>query len=172
MCLGSPRRLAAGRDTSGSLKENSQVSIGYCFEVAIAFLLASLLVVLRTYNGRDGPEPTTPVRDALERIVGAAFHAFFDCAIYFALAVELASVAMVVQKDWELSTRGFGADDARVALINSVVCVLPLLYYISLACGPGPSSAAAPPDPAGGSGRELELLPAGSNDSTLLEHRS
>jgi len=74
-----------------------------------------------------------PILDALERVVSTTFDAFFDCALYFAFAVELASVVMLVQKDCGLSTRGFGAGDAQIALANSVVCVLPLLYYVGIA---------------------------------------
>jgi hypothetical protein len=71
-----------------------------------------------------------------EPVLRAAFDAFFDCAIYFSLAVELASVVMLVRKDFGLSTSGFGASDAQIALANSVVCILPLLYYVGFASSP------------------------------------
>lgn len=111
--------------------------------MAISFLLAIILVVLRAYGGRDSAIKPRPLLDALERIFGTAFDAFFDCALYFAFAVELASAVMLVQKDYGLSTRGFGASDAQIALANSVVCVLPLLYYIGI--GPHPGHSPLPP---------------------------
>ena len=58
---------------------------------------------------------------------------------------------MLVQKDYGLSTRGFGAADAQIALANSVVCVLPLLYYVGMAVSPSPG---------GGCGTKRERSPA------------
>jgi hypothetical protein len=80
--------------------------------------------------------------------------AFFDCAIYFALAVELASVVMLARKDYGVNTKGFGARDAQITLANSVVCVLPLLYPVALGLS---SQSSPPPDPPSPSSPSGEL---------------
>lgn len=58
--------------------------------------------------------------------------AFFDFAIYFALAINIASIVVLVHKDFGVSTAGFGASDAQIAMAMSVACILPLLYPLGL----------------------------------------
>lgn len=65
-------------------------------------------------------------------VVKAGLEAFFDFAIYFAISVELASIVMLVNKDFGISTAGFGANQAQIAFAISVVCVLPLVYPVAL----------------------------------------
>ena len=63
---------------------------------------------------------------------------------------------MLVQKDYGISTRGFGAADAQIALANSVVCVLPLLYHVGMV---------VPPCPREGCGTKRERSPASISPS-------
>jgi hypothetical protein len=58
--------------------------------------------------------------------------AFFDSAVYFAIAIELASIVVLAQKDLGLNTDGFGAIQAQISFAVSTVCILPLLYPVTL----------------------------------------
>jgi hypothetical protein len=66
-----------------------------------------------------------------ERVVQAGLQSFFDSALYFALSIEMAIIVVLVNKDFGISTHGFGAGDAQVALAISSLCILPLLQPLS-----------------------------------------
>ncbi|KAL2875112.1 hypothetical protein SGCOL_009684 [Colletotrichum sp. CLE4] len=100
------------------------VSIGYAVELALGFVLASLILIIRQRHG--------PRAEFFQLVLKAGFDAFFEFAIYFAVAIELAAIVMLVNKDFGISTAGFGANEAQIALAVSVVCILPLLYPIAL----------------------------------------
>ncbi|KAK1655822.1 hypothetical protein BDP81DRAFT_388712 [Colletotrichum phormii] len=100
------------------------VSIGYAVELALGFVLASLVLMIRQRHG--------PRAEFFQLVLKAGFDAFFEFAIYFAIAIEIAAVVMLVNKDFGISTAGFGANEAQIALAVSVVCILPLLYPIAL----------------------------------------
>lgn len=65
-------------------------------------------------------------------VLRAGLESFWSCAIYFAIAVELAAIVMLVYKDFGVSTTDFGSTDTQIALAISVVCMLPLMYPIAL----------------------------------------
>ncbi|KAK1493852.1 hypothetical protein CTAM01_09313 [Colletotrichum tamarilloi] len=100
------------------------VSIGYAVELALGFVLASLIIMIRQRYG--------PRAEFFQVVLKAGFDAFFEFAIYFAIAIELAAIVMLVNKDFGISTAGFGANEAQIALAVSVVCILPLLYPVAL----------------------------------------
>jgi len=103
------------------------VSVGYVIEVVLAFLLAAAVLAVQARETR--PRWCR----SLDEVLCAAFAAFFDCAVFFALAVELASLVMLAQKDlFNVPTNEFGANDVRIATANSVVCLLPLLYPLAV----------------------------------------
>ncbi|KAM5342887.1 hypothetical protein ACJ41O_013853 [Fusarium nematophilum] len=57
---------------------------------------------------------------------------FFDSAAYFALALQLATIAVLVRKDYGISTADLGAIEARIAQTVAVVSMMPLLYPVAL----------------------------------------
>ena len=61
-----------------------------------------------------------------------SFAAFFECAIYFSLAIQLASVVFLAKRDFGVAPEGFGANETQISLTTSVLCMLPLLYPIGL----------------------------------------
>lgn len=62
----------------------------------------------------------------------SGLRAFFDSAAYFALALQLATIAVLVQKDYGISTADLGAIEARIAQTVAVVSMMPLLYPAAL----------------------------------------
>lgn len=73
-----------------------------------------------------------PKWEFLQFVTTAGLEAFFDFAIYFSIAINIASIVVLVNKDFGLSTAGFGASDAQIAMAMSVACILPLLYPLGL----------------------------------------
>ncbi|KXH65935.1 hypothetical protein CSAL01_10802 [Colletotrichum salicis] len=83
------------------------VSIGYAVELALGFVLASLTLIIRQRHG--------PRAEFFQLVLKVGFDAFFEFAIYFAIAIELAAIVMLVNKDFGISTAGFGTDEAQIA---------------------------------------------------------
>jgi len=110
------------------------VSVGYVIEVGLGFLLGAAVLAVqadRLQRRRRRRRRWWWCR-GLDRVLDAALDSFVDCALFFALAVQLASLVMLVQKDLvSVAARGFGANDARIATANSVVCILPLLHPLA-----------------------------------------
>ncbi|KAL2687641.1 hypothetical protein Neosp_005203 [[Neocosmospora] mangrovei] len=57
---------------------------------------------------------------------------FFSSAAYFALAIQLATIIVLVRKDYGISTADLGAIEARIAQSVAVVSMMPLLYPAAL----------------------------------------
>jgi len=107
------------------------VSVGYIIEVALCFLLATAIPTVQALK------KFLPRCRAWEKVLCVAFDVFLDCAINFALAVQLASLVLLIQRYLiNRLTKGFGANDVRIATANSVLCILPLLYPLAVGTEP------------------------------------
>ncbi|KAB5581179.1 hypothetical protein GE09DRAFT_1051594 [Coniochaeta sp. 2T2.1] len=95
---------------------------GYVVEVGLGFLFGYAYFIFSRDTGNH--EPAASWKRAVER----GLIAFFDSAVYFAIAVQLASTVVLVKKDYGLSTDGFGAIQAQISWAVSLLCILPLLY--------------------------------------------
>lgn len=93
-------------------------------EAGIAFLLAIMVMTVRQRRG--------PRWEFFQLVAKAGTEAFFGSAIYFAISIEVASIYMLVNKDYGISTKNLGASEAQIALAVAVVCVIPLLYPMTL----------------------------------------
>jgi hypothetical protein len=93
-------------------------------EITLGFGLAAIVMITRTKEGRKW--------SFLQFVASAGLEAFFDFAIYFALSILIASIVVLANKDFGVSTSGFGACEAEIALAMSVACVLPLIYPVGL----------------------------------------
>ncbi|KAF4498243.1 hypothetical protein FAGAP_5575 [Fusarium agapanthi] len=62
----------------------------------------------------------------------AGLEAFVDSAAYFALALQLATIAVLARKDHGISTADLGAIEARISQSVAVVSMMPLLYPVAL----------------------------------------
>ncbi|KAH6662210.1 hypothetical protein F5X68DRAFT_279913 [Plectosphaerella plurivora] len=100
------------------------VSVGYIVEIVLGATLVLLSMLLNRKQGRRW--------EAWDRVVRQGLRAFFDSALYFAISIEIAIIVLLVNKDFGISTDGFGAGDAQVALAISSLCILPLMHPLSL----------------------------------------
>lgn len=73
-----------------------------------------------------------PTRSKLQSVLAAGLLAFFESAIYFALAIEIATIAILAPKDYESQAVAFGDYDARTCSLVSTICLLPLLYPVAV----------------------------------------
>lgn len=67
-----------------------------------------------------------------KQIVQCGLDSFFFSAAYFTLAIQLATIVVLVRKDYGISTADLGAIEARIAQSVSVVSLTPLLYPAAL----------------------------------------
>jgi hypothetical protein len=98
--------------------------IGYIVEIALGLGLAAATMALQEKQGREWA--------FLQSVTTAGFEAFFDFGIFFALSINVACIVVLVNKDSGISTVGFGASEAEIALAISVACILPLIYPVGL----------------------------------------
>jgi hypothetical protein len=93
--------------------------------------LAFLFAVL-AYRYHHLAPNTTRTAKRWWKAVDRSFAAFFECAIYFSLAIQLASVVFLAKRDFGVAPEGFGANETQISLMVSVVCMLPLLCPVAL----------------------------------------
>lgn len=96
--------------------------MGYILTTILApFLAIFLLLAIRT--------PSSP---KVTRIFTSGLTVYFESAIYFAIAVRFASIAILIKKDYETTRISFGGYEARSCSLVSTICLLPLLYPVSI----------------------------------------
>lgn len=88
--------------------------------------------ICSTLYGTGNPDVSGIGVRSWKRAVEGGLMVFFDSAVYFAIAIELASIVVLAQKDLGLNTDGFGAIQAQISFAVSTVCILPLLYPVTL----------------------------------------
>ncbi|PTD08745.1 hypothetical protein FCULG_00010738 [Fusarium culmorum] len=103
-------------------KDSLEVVIGYVLEITFSVSLSLAIVALKQ------SEKTSQ----WHRIVKTGLVAFVDSAAYFALSLQLATIALLIRKDYGISTADLGAIEARISQSVAVVSMMPLLYPIAL----------------------------------------
>ncbi|UPL01686.1 hypothetical protein LCI18_012620 [Fusarium solani-melongenae] len=101
------------------------VAAGYIIEFALSVLLSLAAISLRD------PKPGTR-GDKWKQIVQCGLDSFFFSAAYFTLAIQLATIIVLVRKDYGISNEDLGAIEARIAQSFSVMSMIPLLYPAAL----------------------------------------
>ncbi|VUC21434.1 unnamed protein product [Clonostachys rosea] len=96
------------------------VAIAYIMEIALGFTL-SILLLLQT---RLDP----PLKSIASQVLLTGLRSFFNAAAFFSIAVQIATISLLIQKDFGIGTSDFGAIEAQIAQAVSVVSMLPLLY--------------------------------------------
>ncbi|KAF5715447.1 hypothetical protein FGLOB1_3044 [Fusarium globosum] len=109
------------------------VAVGYVLEIILSIPL-SLAVIMSKRRGKNSRG---------REVAKAGLEAFFDCAAYFALALQLATIAVLARKDYGISTADLGAIEARISQSVAVVSMMPLLYPVALLEPAAKSSARA-----------------------------
>ncbi|TXB98401.1 hypothetical protein FocTR4_00013138 [Fusarium oxysporum f. sp. cubense] len=98
------------------------VAVGYVLEITLSISL-SLAVIIFKRSGKNSQRHEVAVAD---------LEAFVDSAAYFALALQLATIAVLARKDYGISTADLGAIEARISQSVAVISMMPLLYPIAL----------------------------------------
>lgn len=121
---------------------SEQVAVGYVIETALGFCLAALFLLQARLAKNKQSEQATTVKggvghgssdiDRASLVLKSGIKTFFDSAAYFCIALQIATIAIVAQKDFGLSTSDFGAIEAQIAHAVSVVSLLPLLAPVIL----------------------------------------
>ena len=93
-------------------------------ETALGFLLSFAVILVRHRTGPRSRETRA--------ILTSGLRAFFYSAVYFALAMQLATIYVLARKDYGLDTADFGALETQIAQVVAVVSLLPLLYPAAL----------------------------------------
>ncbi|RSL78908.1 hypothetical protein CEP51_007799 [Fusarium floridanum] len=101
------------------------VATAYILEFALSVLLSLAAIMLR--RSQSGT-----VAYRWKEIIQCGLDSFFTSAAYFALAIQLATIIVLVRKDYGISNADLGAIEARIAQSVSVVSMMPLLYPAAL----------------------------------------
>ncbi|KAF4996716.1 hypothetical protein FDECE_12315 [Fusarium decemcellulare] len=101
------------------------VAAGYIIELALGVVLSLAVIYLRHQQKKGRASEWN-------KIFISGLRVFFDSAAYFALALQLATIVVLVRKDYGISTDGLGAIEARIAQSVAVVSMMPLLYPVAL----------------------------------------
>lgn len=96
------------------------------FSLAILFLLQSHL--------------DRPLENGASRIIVTGLKSFNAASAFFVISIQLATISVVVQKDFGINTSDFGAIETQIAQAVSVLSMLPLLYPTLLLDGGGKES--------------------------------
>ncbi|KAF4840686.1 hypothetical protein CGCSCA4_v010039 [Colletotrichum siamense] len=65
-------------------------------------------------------------------ITKKGLEAFFEFAVYFAIAIELATTVMLFNKDFDSEGLGFDNNEAQNAMAIAIICASPLVYPVAL----------------------------------------
>lgn len=103
---------------------------GYFFEVVLGFVLA-LIVSAMNKKAQRGRLAPGSYWDRIRQCAAVVVHTYFDCAIYFSIAIEIAVTVVLARKDFSVAQGDFGAYETQIALAVSVVCMVPFLYPLA-----------------------------------------
>ncbi|KAH6900390.1 hypothetical protein B0T10DRAFT_26718 [Thelonectria olida] len=96
------------------------VVVAYILELALGTVLSCIVLMLKSNASRA------------HHVFTSGLVVFFDSAVYFAMAVQLATIAVMIRKDYGISTVDLGAIETRIAHVVAVISLLPLLYPTAL----------------------------------------
>jgi hypothetical protein len=98
------------------------MAVGYLLETSICFTLlcASLWLEIRP-----------PQQPKLARLLLAtASRAFYDNAVFFTFAIQMASIVTLTKVDFGVSASGMGASTMEIVWVVSTLTILPLLLLV------------------------------------------
>ncbi|KAK4188156.1 hypothetical protein QBC35DRAFT_383296 [Podospora australis] len=96
------------------------VAVGYTLSVFLGPFLSTVLL------------STSPLAFRIQTTATAALAAFFDSGVYFAFAIQVATITTLAPKDYETKETSIGDYESRTAGLVSIICLLPLLYPIAI----------------------------------------
>ncbi|KAH7146364.1 hypothetical protein EDB81DRAFT_759640 [Dactylonectria macrodidyma] len=103
-----------------------RVAVAYVMDLSLGIFLSLAVIILKPVH-----EPDDPAHEVYHIFV-AGLAAFFDAGVYFAFALQLAAIAVLVRKDYGISTVDMGALETEISQAVAVLSLLPLLYPVAL----------------------------------------
>ncbi|KAM7183607.1 hypothetical protein V8F33_013482 [Rhypophila sp. PSN 637] len=101
------------------------VAIGYVLSIAISTALCLLVAFRRPPSASPGPE--TETRPPPRSILISGLYSYFESAVYFSLAIQIATITILAPKDLETAPSSIGYYEIRIAGLVSTLSLLPLL---------------------------------------------
>jgi hypothetical protein len=95
--------------------------IGYFLASIIGFLFALSL----TFHE---PISTKPPLTNHSSLFAEACKFFFDCAVFFAIGIQISCVVVLVRRDFGISANGLGGLTVQITWAVGLLCMLPLIY--------------------------------------------
>jgi hypothetical protein len=87
--------------------------LGFCFALSLAF---------------HEPISTKPPLTKHGGLLAKGCKVYFDCAVFFAINIQIACLIVLVRKDFGISANGLGGFTVQITWAISLLCMLPLLY--------------------------------------------
>ncbi|KAK4208405.1 hypothetical protein QBC37DRAFT_353696, partial [Rhypophila decipiens] len=101
------------------------VTIGYVLSIAISTALCLLVAFRRPPSA--SPASETETRPPSKSILVSGLSSYFESAVYFSLAIQIATITILAPKDLETAPSSIGYYEIRIAGLVSTLSLLPLL---------------------------------------------
>ena len=95
--------------------------IGYFLDSIISFFIALTLSF-------HEPISTKPRLTKHGKLLAEASKVFFDCAVFFAISIQISCVVVLVRRDFGISANGLGGLTVQNTWAVALLCMLPLIY--------------------------------------------
>ncbi|KAI9799881.1 MAG: hypothetical protein M1833_003803 [Piccolia ochrophora] len=95
---------------------------GYLINTVLGFSLAMTFAVAQ-HLSKGNPCRTSS-------LLGNLFRTYFNCAIYFAVSIQIANVVIFAKKDMGITASGFGGLTEQMTWCISLLTMLPLLFPV------------------------------------------
>ncbi|KAF4456533.1 hypothetical protein F53441_1365 [Fusarium austroafricanum] len=93
------------------------VACGYVLEITLSVVLSLEVILLKRSDKNN----------QWYHVAKTVLGAFFESAAYFTLSLQLATITVLVRKDYGISTADLGAIEAHISQSVAVVSMIPLL---------------------------------------------
>lgn len=98
-----------------------QMVVGYFLESIIGLVFALSLAF-------HEPISMNPPLTKYSSLLAEGCKIFFDCAVFFAISIQISCVVVLVRKDFGISANGLGGLTVQITWAVALLCMLPLLY--------------------------------------------
>jgi hypothetical protein len=98
-----------------------QMVVGYFLESIIGLFFALVLAF-------HEPISTKPPLTKYSGLFAEGCKIFFDCAVFFAISIQISCVVVLIRRDFGISANGLGGLTVQITWAVALLCMLPLLY--------------------------------------------
>lgn len=94
--------------------------VGYLFETILGLLL-TLALIIELFANRDSAKLLR------KKLIVQMTDSFFNCAIFFAASIQIASIIVLVRRDFSISANGLGGYTTQITWCIALLSLLPLI---------------------------------------------